>query len=152
MTKDEINSEIEEAKKGNGGDRFKIIDEKLYRYEWESGLMIWSYSKKELKWNKTKEGTWFCKCGNYSQNYKDFTEKLYYPEYEKLFRLRDLHLKRIKEKYEQMSFIGKESRKQKEERQLETLFDEFHEWVDMSVEIENKPYTRVIAVFQGVRA
>ena len=75
MTKDEINIEIEEAKKGNGMDRFKIIDEKLYRYEWESGLMIWSYSKKELKWNKTKEGTWFCKCGNYSQNYKDFTER-----------------------------------------------------------------------------
>ena len=75
MTKDEINIEIEEAKKGNGMDRFKIIDEKLYRYEWESGLMIWSYTKKELKWNKTKEGTWFCKCGYYSQNYKDFTEK-----------------------------------------------------------------------------
>ena len=69
MTKDEINIEIEEAKKGNGMDRFKIIDEKLYRYEWESGLMIWSYTKKELKWNKTKEGTWFCKCGYYSQNY-----------------------------------------------------------------------------------
>ena len=72
MTQEEIQQEITEVKKGEQVNRFKIIDEKLYRDEWETGLMIWSHTKNDLKWNKTKQATWFCKCGNYSENYKDF--------------------------------------------------------------------------------
>ena len=75
MTKEEIDLEVSEAKKGTDAHRFKIIDEKLYREEWESGMMIWTYTKKDLVWDLTKEATWFCRCGNYSQNYKDFIER-----------------------------------------------------------------------------
>ena len=72
FTPEEIAQEIEEAKKGHKMNRFKIIDEKLYRDEWESGLMIWAHTKNEVTWDKKKVATWFCKCGNYSKNYKDF--------------------------------------------------------------------------------
>ena len=75
MTKEELDLEVAEAKKGTSMNRFKIIDGKLYRDEWESGMMIWTCSNKDLKWDLTKKGTWFCHCGHFSENYKDFVER-----------------------------------------------------------------------------
>ena len=75
MTKEELDSETAEAQKGKDAHRFKIIDEKLYRDEWESGMMIWTCIKKDLIWDLTKEATWICRCGHHSQNYKDFIER-----------------------------------------------------------------------------
>ena len=75
MTKEELDSETAEAQKGKDAHRFKIIDEKLYRDEWESGMMIWTCIKKDLIWDLTKEATWICRCGFHSQNYKDFIER-----------------------------------------------------------------------------
>ena len=72
MTKKELELLSAEAKAGTNMHRFKIIDDKLYRDDWESGMMIWASTEEDLKWNLTKEATWFCRCGNYSQNYKDF--------------------------------------------------------------------------------
>ncbi len=84
--------------------------------------------------------------------YKEFSGNLYYPELEKLDRLREKHHDHIKEKYEQLSFAGKERRREQEERHIEEMFREFYTWVEDSMEIQNHPYIRVIAVFQGVRA
>ena len=51
-----------------------------------------------------------------------------------------------------MSFIGKERRKDQEDRKIEEIFQEFVTWVTESMEIRKQPYIRVIAVFQGVKA
>ncbi len=82
--------------------------------------------------------------------YNDFLQGQYYAEMQKLETLEKRHKEHIKEKYEQLSFVGRDSRREKEDRKIEELFREFYTWVDESMEIQNKPYTRVIAVFQGV--
>ena len=84
--------------------------------------------------------------------YKDFTDEQVFAELEKLMKLEKRHKKHIQEKYEQMSFIGKERRKDQEERKIEEIFKEFYAWVKDSMEIQDQPYLRVIAVFQGVKA
>ena len=35
---------------------------------------------------------------------------------------------------------------------IDEIFKEFYDWVEDSMEIRDKPYIRVIAVFQGVKA
>ena len=84
--------------------------------------------------------------------YKQFSEDQYYPEFAKLISLRDRHLEQIKEKYEQQSMFGQNARREREERKIEDLYKQFYDWVEESVEIKNEPYTRIIAVFQGVKA
>ncbi len=92
--------------------------------------------------------------------YKEFSEDQYYSELEKLDKLKELHMAHIKVKYEQQSMLDednrqesrRESRRKIEERKIEDLYRKFYDWVEGSMEIQNKPYTRVIAVFQGVMA
>jgi hypothetical protein len=84
--------------------------------------------------------------------YKAASEDQYYPELAKLENLKERHKQHIAEKYEQLSFIGKERRRDQEERRIDDIFDSFFEWVNDSIEIKNRPYIRVIAVFQGVKA
>ena len=56
------------------------------------------------------------------------------------------------EKYEQLSMFGKERKRDQEVRHIDELFDEFFTWVKESMEIQDNPYIRVIAVFTGVKA
>ena len=79
--------------------------------------------------------------------YKDLSDDQVLAELDKLMKLEQRHKEHIREKYEQLSFAGKERRKDQEERKIDEIFKEKE-----SMEIQDKPYLRVIAVFQGVRA
>lgn len=50
----------------------------------------------------------------------------------------------------QLSLFEDERRKSESERRVEKLFNDFVEWVNDSLEIEDNPYIRVIAVLTGV--
>ena len=84
--------------------------------------------------------------------YKDFSDEQVYAELGKLDKLKERHKQHIQQKYEQLSFTGKERRKDQEERKIDEIFKEFYDWVEDSMEIRDKPYIRVIAAFQGVKA
>ena len=86
------------------------------------------------------------------QAYKDFMNDQIYAEMDKLEKLEKRHREHIRQKYEQLSFTGKERRKDQEERKIEEIFQEFYDWVNDSMEIQDKPYLRVVAVFKGVGA
>lgn len=86
------------------------------------------------------------------QTYKDGPYTQIYAELAKLETLEKRHKERIQEKYEQLTFAGKERRKDQEERKIDEIFKEFYEWVNDSMEIQENPYLRVIAAFQGVKA
>ena len=86
-----------------------------------------------------------------AQAYQSGPYEKIYSEYEKLENLRMRHEAHIKDKYEQLSFIGKEKRQEAEERHIEQIFTDFYEWVKESMDIDqDHPYIRVIAAFQGV--
>lgn len=84
--------------------------------------------------------------------YKKRMDDPIYAELEKLEALKDRHMHHIQAKYEQLSIFGKDRRREQEERHIDELFDEFFTWVKESMEIQNNPYIRVIAVFAGVNA
>ena len=84
--------------------------------------------------------------------YKERTDGPIYSELEKLENLRTRHLHHIWAKYEQLSIFGKERKRDQEVRHIDDLFDEFYTWVKESMEIQDNPYIRVIAVFTGVKA
>jgi hypothetical protein len=50
----------------------------------------------------------------------------------------------------QLSLFEDERRKSEKERMVEKLFKDFVSWVKDTLEIENNPYIRVIAVLTGV--
>lgn len=86
--------------------------------------------------------------------YKDSSDDQIYAELDKLEKLKERHMSHVDEKYEQMSMLEtvKESRKNQEVRHIDDLFEEFFTWVKESMEIQDNPYIRVIAVFTGVKA
>ena len=84
--------------------------------------------------------------------YKDLSEDSILAELGKLEALKARHESHLQEKYEQLSFFGKEKRQDAEQRHIEKIFKEFYTWVDESMEIENVPYIRIIAAFMGVEA
>lgn len=84
--------------------------------------------------------------------YKERTDGPIYAEMEKLDNLKDRHMHHVWEKYEQLSMFGKERKRDQEVRHIDELFDEFFTWVKESMEIQDNPYIRVIAVFTGVKA
>jgi len=84
--------------------------------------------------------------------YKERTDDPIYAEMGKLETLKDRHLNHIRAKYEQLSLFGKERKLDQELRHIDELFNEFFTWVTESMEIQNNPYIRVIAVFTGVSA
>jgi hypothetical protein len=65
-------------------------------------------------------------------------------ELEKLAGLKERH------KSYQMSLFEDERRKSQQERKVEEIFNSFVYWVKDTLEIENNPYLRVIAVLTGV--
>ena len=82
--------------------------------------------------------------------YKERTDGPIYAEMEKLDNLKVRHMHHVWEKYEQLSMFGKERKRDQEVRHIDELFDEFFTWVKESMEIQDNPYIRVIAVFTGV--
>ena len=82
--------------------------------------------------------------------YKTRMEDPILAELGKLEALKDRHKEHIREKYEQLSILGKERKRDQEERHIDELFEEFFTWVEESMEIQDNPYIRVIAVFTGV--
>ena len=74
-------------------------------------------------------------------------EKIY-PELEKLEKLKARHEAHLEEKYEQLTFFGKQKQKDAEQRHIEKIFDDFFAWVKDSMDIEaDHPYIRIAAVF-----
>ena len=76
-----------------------------------------------------------------------------YYELGKLDDLKARHESHLQEKYEQLSFFGKEKRQDAEQRHITKIFDDFYEWVNESMELEkDHPYIHVVAAFTGVHA
>ncbi len=85
-------------------------------------------------------------------DYKARTDEPVLNEWQKLENLKKRHMEHIRQKYEQLSFFGKEKKQEAETRHIETVFKEFEDWVRDSVEIEDVPYIRITAAFTGVKA
>ena len=83
-------------------------------------------------------------------DYRDRTDGPVLREWDKLDELKKRHMEHIEEKYEQLTYFGKEKRKDAETRHIDTIFTEFETWVRDSMEIEDVPYIRIIAAFTGV--
>jgi superfamily II DNA or RNA helicase len=80
----------------------------------------------------------------YFKEYQDKIDPLIYEELEKLNSLRDKH------KIYQLSLFENERKKDEEERRVDELFNTYIDWVHDTLEIENNPYLRVVAVLMGV--
>ncbi|MDR2043659.1 MAG: DEAD/DEAH box helicase [Clostridium sp.] len=76
--------------------------------------------------------------------YNEATDPKIYAELEKLDELQRRH------KNYQMSLFEDERRKSEKERMVEKVFNDFVDWVKDTLEIEDNPYIRVIAVLTGV--
>ena len=76
-----------------------------------------------------------------------------YPELEKLEALKARHEAHLEQKYEQMTFSGKQKQKDAEQRHIDQIFKDFFEWVRESMDIEaDHPYIRIAVAFMGVNA
>lgn len=80
----------------------------------------------------------------YCKKYQDNIYPLIFEELEKLNSLKDKH------KSYQLSLFESERKKSEEERRVEALFDTYINWVSDTLEIEDNPYLRVVAVLVGV--
>ena len=88
-----------------------------------------------------------------AQAYIDGPYEKIYPELDKLEKLKARHEAHLEEKYEQLSFFGKQKQKDAEQRHIDQIFKAFFEWVQDSMDIEaDHPYIRIAAVFMGVNA
>lgn len=82
--------------------------------------------------------------------YKEKTDPYIYEEMERLEQLEQRH------KDAQLSFFdlgipGMERKKSEKEREIEAIFTNFMDWEKDTLEIEENPYIRIIAVVTGVR-
>ncbi len=80
----------------------------------------------------------------YFKEYQDNIDPLIYEELEKLEGLKDKH------KTYQLSLFESERKKGEEERRVDALFNTYIDWVHDTLEIEDNPYLRVVAVLMGV--
>jgi len=78
------------------------------------------------------------------ENYRQTVDPQIVEEIEKLIVLQDKH------KDYQLSLFESERKKSEQERKVEKIFNQFTEWVTDTLEIENNPYLRIIAVLTGV--
>ena len=80
--------------------------------------------------------------------YKTSTDPYIDEELERLIELEERH------KDCQLSIfemLGQERKKSEKEREIEAIFSDFSDWVKDTLEIEEKPYIRIIAVITGVK-
>ncbi|NLD49861.1 MAG: ATP-dependent helicase, partial [Clostridiaceae bacterium] len=80
----------------------------------------------------------------YFKEYQDNIDPLIYEELGKLDGLKDKH------KTYQLSLFESERKKDEEERRVDALFNTYIDWVHETLEIEDNPYLRVVAVLMGV--
>jgi len=80
----------------------------------------------------------------YCMKYKEEINPQIDIEIDKLAELEGKH------KYYQLSLFESERKKSEQERKVAEMFDRFTEWVTDTLEIENNPYLRIIAVLTGV--
>lgn len=81
-------------------------------------------------------------CANYRQEIAPQIDD----EIDKLAELEGRH------KDYQLSLFESERKKSEQERKVEQIFNQFAEWVKDTLEIENNPYLRIVAVLMGVQA
>lgn len=87
----------------------------------------------------------FTKC----VEYKDKTDPYIYDEMQRLMELQERH-KDAQLSIFDLGVAGMERRKSEKEREIEKIFDDFMEWEKDTLEIEENPYIRIIAVTMGV--
>ncbi len=80
----------------------------------------------------------------YYENYKKRIEPQISEELDKLAELEKRH------KDYQLSLFESERKRNEEERKIEEIFTRFTNWVRDTLEIEDNPYIRIIAVLTGV--
>ena len=76
-------------------------------------------------------------------DYKERIDPFVYEELEKLEKLRNKH------KSYQLSLFENERKQDESERRVDKLFNTYIDWVTETLEIEENPYLRVVAVFIG---
>ena len=79
----------------------------------------------------------------YCVNYRKEIEPQINEEVDKLIELEGRH------KDYQLSLFESERKKSEQERKVEKIFSEFTDWVKDTLEIENNPYLRIVAVLMG---
>lgn len=77
-------------------------------------------------------------------SYREKIEPQITEELEKLIILETKH------KEYHLSLVDNERKKSEQERKVERIFSEFTDWVKDTLEIENNPYLRIVAVLKGV--
>lgn len=81
--------------------------------------------------------------------YKEKTEPYIYEEMERLEELESRHKDAQLSIYD-LGIAGMERKKSEKEREIEKIFNDFMEWERDTLEIEENPYVRIIAVTTGV--
>lgn len=87
----------------------------------------------------------FTKC----VEYKDKTDPYIYDEMQRLMELQERH-KDAQLSIFDLGVAGMERRKSEKEREIEKIFDDFMEWEKDTLEIEENPYIKIVAVTMGV--
>lgn len=82
--------------------------------------------------------------GRHCDNYRQRVEPQISEEIDKLIKLQNRH------KEYKLSLFENERKKSEEERKVDRIFNQFIDWVTDTLEIENNPYLRIIAVLTGV--
>lgn len=85
------------------------------------------------------------KCAEYKSNIDPYI----YEEMERLEALENRH-KDAQLSIFDMKIAGMQRKKSQKEREIEKIFDDFMTWEKDTLEIEEKPYIRIIAVITGV--
>ena len=80
----------------------------------------------------------------YCESYRKEIEPQINEEIDKLIELE------VRHKDYQLSLFESERKKREQERKVEKIFSEFTDWVKDTLEIENNPYLRIVAVLMGV--
>ena len=81
--------------------------------------------------------------------YKDKTDLYIYEEMERLEKLEQRH-KDAQLSFADIGIAGIERKKSEKEREIEAIFSNFMDWEKDTLEIEENPYIRIIAVVTGV--
>jgi hypothetical protein len=81
-----------------------------------------------------------------AKHYTEYNEAMNPKIYDELEKLQELERRH---KDYQMSLFEDERRKSEKERMVEKVFNDFVDWVKDTLEIEDNPYIRVIAVLTG---
>lgn len=82
--------------------------------------------------------------------YKEKTDPYIYEEMERLEALEERH-KDAQLSIFDLGIAGMERKKSEKEREIEAIFSNFMDWEKDTLEIEENPYIRIIAVVTGVR-